>query len=678
MVRFFVGATGTVSLSGLLLVGSATTVLAQLSTTPPPQELPEIVVEAEGTKKKKAPAAAQQSSTPRKSPATTAGSDTSDVAASPTSIASPVEQIASSVTVITAKEIEAKQYRTVPDALKTVPGLNVVAIGGPGGQTSVFMRGTNSNHTKVVIDGIEISDPSNPNRSADLGQLLTADIERIEVLRGPQSGLYGSEAIGGVIAIYTKKGKGPAQVNAMVEGGSFGTFNQAVGARGSAGKLNYSFNVSHFRANDIPVTPHDLVPPGQQRFGNSYDNWTYSAKLGYDFTKDFSLNTVVRYTDATLHYTGDDPFGFPSFPNPFQSQTDVEQLFTRTEAVWRTFGGLLTNYFGVNYTDIKNDQSPIAAGFPETFNDGDRLKFDWRGVVTLAPEYVVVTGLEHQEESIDTLSPWSGPFAGDEWTRAAYVELQSEPIHNFFVVANVRVDENETFGDVTTWRVAPAYLIEGTGTKLKASYGTGFKVPTLFQRFSGTSANPDLRPEESEGFDVGFEQAIGTRVQFGATYFDNDLTNLIVSGPGPTFQNLNVGRARTEGVEVFASADITDELRVRADYTYTEARNEITHEDLLRRPRNKASLSVGWTPVSPLLLSTTVLYVGETADIDRSVFSTVTLPSFTLVNIAADYKLNDNMSLFGRVDNLFDRKYENPDGFEQTGIGAYVGIRFNN
>lgn len=203
-------------------------------------------------------------------------------------------------------------------------------------------------------------------------------------------------------------------------------------------------------------------------------------------------------------------------------------------------------------------------------------------------------------------------------------------------------------------------------------------MPTLFQRFSGSSANPDLKPEESEGYDIGFEQAVGTRVQFGATYFDNDITNLIISGPAPIYQNLNIGRARTEGVEVFASADVTDELRVRADYTYTEAKNEITNAELLRRPRNKASVSVGWTPLPPLLLSATVLYVGESQDGDRAFFSPYVLPSYTLVNIAADYKLNETMSLFGRVDNLFDRHYENPAGFEQTGIGGYVGVRFNN
>lgn len=170
------------------------------------------------------------------------------------------------------------------------------------------------------------------------------------------------------------------------------------------------------------------------------------------------------------------------------------------------------------------------------------------------------------------------------------------------------------------------------------------------------------------------------KVRFGATYFYNDITGLIASGViDGRSTNVNIGKATTEGVEAFASADLTDNLRLRADYTYTEARDDIADLWLLRRPRNKASLTVGWTPYDPLLLTATVLYVGESADIIRESFSTRTvLPSFTVVNVGADYKLDDNMSLYGRIDNLFDERYEIPDGFEATGIGGYVGIRFTN
>ena len=196
------------------------------------------------------------------------------VVVSPTTVPTPTDQSASSVTVITGADIESQQYRTVPDALMAVPGLNVVQTGGPGGLTSVFIRGTNSNHVKVLIDGIDVSDPSNPNQSFDFGQLLTGDIARIEILRGPQSGLYGSDAIGGVISITTKNGDGPPKVTATVEGGSFGTFNQRAGLSGSQDNFNYVFNVQHFSSTETPVTPLNELAPGEQRINDTYDNWT--------------------------------------------------------------------------------------------------------------------------------------------------------------------------------------------------------------------------------------------------------------------------------------------------------------------------------------------------------------------------------------------------------------------
>src|SRR6185503_2654908 len=195
------------------------------------------------------------------------------IVVSATGLPTPADQVASSVTVITAEDLQREQRRTVPDALASVPGLNIVQTGGPGGLTSVFMRGTNSNHVKVLIDGIDVTDPSSPNQSFDFGQLLTSDIDRIEVLRGPQSGLYGGDAIGGVISITTRRGEGPPKAYGLLEGGSFGTFNQTAGLTGSAANFYYTFNVAHHRSTDTPVTPVELLPPGRQRINDSYDNW---------------------------------------------------------------------------------------------------------------------------------------------------------------------------------------------------------------------------------------------------------------------------------------------------------------------------------------------------------------------------------------------------------------------
>ena len=288
-------------------------------------------------------------------------------------------------------------------------GAERLQTGGPGGQTSVFMRGTNSNHVKVFIDGIDAGDPSSPNGAFDFAHLLTGDIERIEVLRGPQSGLYGSDAIGGVISITTKSGEGPPKVTALVEGGSFGTFNQNAGVSGSQGNFDYAFNVLHYRSTNIPVTPLNLLAPGVRRNNDSYNNWTYSANLGAKVTDDLSVWLIGRYTQAKVGFTGDDFLNFvPPAPEALQDTQVNHNAYTRAEAVWLPFDGSFKNVFGVSYTNLWNRSiDPNADSFfttplvsPPTTNLGQRTKFDWRGEAKVAPGQTVVLGLEHQKESL--------------------------------------------------------------------------------------------------------------------------------------------------------------------------------------------------------------------------------------------------------------------------------------
>jgi vitamin B12 transporter len=596
---------------------------------------------------------------------------------SPTTVPTPIDQVASSVTVITAADMERDQRRTLPDALSTVPGLNIVQTGGIGGQTSVFMRGTNSNHVKVLIDGIDVSDPSNPNNSFDFGQMLTGDIERIEVLRGPQSGLYGSDAIGGVISITTKKGDGPPRVYGTLEAGSFGTFNQTTGVSGSQANVNYAFNVAHFQSTDTPVTPLGLLAPGEKRNNDDYDNVTYSTRLGADLSENFGLNFVARYTDATLKFTGQDFSVFPSIPAAQQSIQTVHQFYTRGEAVWTLFDGRFKNYFGVNYTNDWNWN--LNPGSTPTVNQGERIKFDWRGVASLMPGQTLVMGLDQQTDrlSTDVTNASNGNVGG-------YLELQSKFGERFFLVSNIRYDDNDAFGEHVTYRIAPAYIVEGTDTKLKASYGTGFKAPTLNELYVnfpafGFFANPNLKPEESTGYDVGFEQPIaGDRFRFGVTYYHNDITNLITSND--TFTTyINVGHAETQGIEAFVAAKVTDQIKLRADYTYTKAIDVLTGLELLRRPQDKASVTAYWTPTDPLTLSATVLYVSDWIDTNRDgSIPRLTQPGYTVVNLAANYTVNEQMKLFARIDNLFNLHYEDPNGFDRPGFGAFVGVRLAN
>jgi len=600
------------------------------------------------------------------------------VIVSATRLPTPESQVASSVTVITAEDIAARQERSLPDILKDVPGLNVIRTGGPGGQAAVYMRGTNNNHTKVLVDGIDVSDPSSSNASFDFSQFLTQDIERVEVLRGPQSGLYGSDAIGGVINIITKSGQGPAQLQASAEGGSFETFNQTAGVRGSTEQFHYSANVEHFHSGATPVTPLELLAPGEVRNDDYYDNLTAATKLGYDVGQNFDVGLVARYTNAHLRVTGDDFSTFPSFPAAQQARSTTSEYYGRATAHRVSFEGFLDQTLGVSYT--RKRTSTLEPDSPQqSLDTGERTKIDWQGALKFTPAHTLVLGAEHARDSIGE------PISAANNIDSGYAELQSRLLEGLYAAVNARYDKNDRFGGKVTYRVAPAYTIPGTGMKLKASVGSGFKAPTLSELFQSFPdfffiANPNLRPETSTGYDLGVEQAlVGQTLRVGVTYYSNRIRNLIVAAPGPDGINLsyaNIGRARTNGVESFAAYSPIEAVTLRADYTYTQATDDGTDQELLRRPKHKASLNAGWQATHALSLNATVLTLSSWIDGNRD-FSVPRLsaPGYTVVNLAASFDVNKHLSVFGRVDNLFDRHYQNPVGFLQPTVGAFAGIR---
>jgi vitamin B12 transporter len=675
------------ALTSVLLAHSSQPAAAQ-QTASPETKLPPVVVTAPQPRPKAAPrtrnATGARPVTPA-APAATPSAETPPTAAgdpvvySATGVATPARETTSAVTVINRQQLEQQQLRSAPDALSTVPGLNVLQTGSPGGQTSIFLRGTNSNHTKFIIDGIEVADPSFSNRTFDLGQMLTGDVERIEVLRGPQSGLYGADAIGGVVSVITKKGEGPPTWSFTTEGGSFSTFNQRASFGGGTANYNYQFNVDHFHAGSVPVTPLELLPKGEARNNDYYDNKTYSTKLGATINDYLVLNYVARYTDAKLKNTNDvfPPFPLPSFPSPVQSEQVVHNFYTRGEAVVDPLNGRFVSYFGVNWINTWNLAANPLNDPTTTIAKGDRIRFDYRGDLKLAPNALLIVGASDETETFrqDALNKSSN-------LRGQFVELQTDYQKTFFLVANGRIDDDEFFGSHATYRIAPAVIVPWTDTKFRASYGTGFKVPTLSQRFQDFPqfnffGNPNLKPESSTGYDIGFEQPLwDKRALVGATYFNNDLTDLIQANQTFT-TNINIGHARTNGVEAFAAVNVTERVKLRADYTFTRAIDTDTGLELIRRPRHKWSLQALWNPIDPLTLTATLVHVGDWIDGNRD-FSVprLTAPGFTVVNVAANYQVNPNLKTFARIDNLFDEHYQNPTGFLRPGIGAYAGVTY--
>ncbi|MCP5411209.1 MAG: TonB-dependent receptor [Alphaproteobacteria bacterium] len=591
-----------------------------------------------------------------------AGGET--VVVSATRLATPLSDVGSSVTVITADDIALHQQRSLADVLRTVPGLNIAQSGGAGAQTSVFLRGTNSSHTKVLLDGIDIGDPSNPTGAADISKLLAGDIARVEVLRGPQGALYGSDAIGGVISITTKTGEGPARLTASAEGGSFDTFNQSAALAGSDGAFHYTATLQHQHVGATPVTPLSLLLPGEKRNDDYYDNVTGSTRLGYDVSDALSLDLVGHVNSSLGKITNDafDYVTYVSYPAYTRSRIATLQYDGRASAKL-TLGGI-TQTLGLAY-----NASAISSHDPDNGNSlvaGNRIKLDWQGHGEIAEGQTLVLGAETARDAIHK------PISFGITTNAGYAELNSDFGDGLNNSVSLRFDDNSRYGSKLTWHVAPSWTIGET--RLKASAGSGFKAPSLQQLFGPYGHNPLLKPETSTGYDVGIEQGfLSGAASAGLTWFHNDIANLI--NYDATFTPINVDRARTQGVESFIAYKPIDALTLRADYTYTDAINAVTHAALLRRPRHKASFDVAWQALDSLLLDASLLYVGPRNDVGRESFAPEKLGAYTTVNLAATWTVSPSLALYGRVENLADRRYQDPDGFLRPGLGAWAGVK---
>lgn len=586
------------------------------------------------------------------------------VVISATRLATPTIQVGSSVTLITAADIAARRQNSLADVLRAVPGLNISQSGGAGAQTSVFLRGTNSSHTKVLLDGIDIGDPSNPTGAADISKLLTGDIARVEVLRGPQGALYGSDAIGGVIAITTKSGQGPMRLSVGAEAGSFDTFNQNATLAGSQGAFHYTATLQHQHAGATPVTPLALLRPGEKRNDDFYDNVTGSTRLGYDVSDALSLNLVGHVNTSLGKITNDafDLTSFTSYPAYSRSRIATLQYDGRASAELKL--GAITQTLGLAYSSSAISNADPDNGY--SLVAGDRVKLDWQGHAAIADGHTLVLGMESAHDAIHK------PIAYGITTNAGYAEITSDFGGGLFNSASLRFDDNSRYGSKLTWHVAPAWVIGRT--KLKASAGSGFKAPSLQQLFGPYAHNPLLKPETSTGYDIGIEQGLwGGAVSAGATWFHNELHNLINYGAG--FKPVNIDRARTQGVESFITYAPFETLTLQASYTYTDATNSVSGAALLRRPRHKAGLDATWRATDALLLDASLLYVGLRRDIGRESFAPVKAGGYLTANLAATWTFSPDLALYGRVENLFDRRYQDPDGFLRPGIGAWAGIR---
>ncbi len=581
-----------------------------------------------------------------------------DAVFSPNRNATPASETGSSLSVITQEEIQRSGQNTVAEVLRGQLGVDVVRQGGPGGLTSVFLRGGNSAHTKVLLDGISLNDPSSASRAFDFSNLTVDNIERIEVLRGPQSMVYGSDAIGGVVNIITKRGQGPLSLRASGMGGSFNTGQTSLSASGGSDHAYYSVNGSFLSTGGISAA--------SARNGNtehdSYNNGTVSGRLGYNFGDSWNVDYVFRYVDAAAEIDDFDFFSGLPIDNLIRKNL-TKNFSNRVQLTNWAVDGLIQQKVGFNLNDV--DRRDTDPGFfsPASFH-GQTRELDYQASALLAETNTLSAGANYlAEDAVSSLNPQATQNIKGVWLQDAF---QIGP--NWFNTAGYRWDDASRAGSAQTYRFTSLYRIDPLGTAFHGSLGTGFRQPALAENLFAFG-NPNLRPERSKGFDFGARQQIwGEALYFDATYFRNDFRDLIIFDFN-TFSLANVGRARSSGVELTLNSLLTQQLRMNAGYTFDDTLNLDTGAQLVRRPRNKMLLSFTRMSLdnrSSLTLST--MYVGQRLDTGNR-----TLDQYMLLNLSGSYQATERVQLFARLDNVTNTFYEEVRGFGTPGFGAYGG-----
>ncbi|AOL94240.1 TonB-dependent receptor plug domain-containing protein [Porphyrobacter sp. LM 6] len=577
--------------------------------------------------------------------------------------------------VITAEELEDRQTRDIADVLRDVPG---VAVAGIPGQTQIRLRGAEANHVLILVDGIEVSDPF--AGEFDIGT-LQADIgARLEVLRGPQSALYGPDAIGGVIAYETASGAARDGFGARIEGGTQGTVNGAAryGANGDGWDAALSAVVvstdgqpnARGGTRDIGRDSYTLAGKGSV---NASDNLTLRAAARF-------IRTEGQFNDSDFDFTSP-TFGF-TIDSPGTRYTN-EAFYALVGAKLDTLDGRWTHDLSAQIADVTRDG--FTAFGRASGSEGDRFKASYVSGFKLADEHNLTFAADWEQEGFRNTTPGGFAFTGRrEIEQVGLVGEYRYAAEAFDVSAAIRHDMNDLFRDATTFRVGAGYRVTDT-TRLRAAAGSGVKNPGFFElygfvdgRFIGNAA---LRPEKSTGWEVGIDQDLGTAARVSLTYFDSELEGeIFTTFPPPTFIATPANRtteSRQRGVEVSLAARLADHWTLDAAYSYLDAEENGVEE--VRRPNHIASAALTWAAPDDAASATLVVrYNGETPDVaftDPSFVPVrVSLDDYTLVNFNARVRLTDGINAFARMENILGEDYEQVFSFVSPGRSAAVGI----
>ncbi len=591
------------------------------------------------------------------------GSRLGDTVITATRTPTALDDVGSAVSVVTREEIVNSQARNLGDVLRRVPGVSVVQSGKPGGQTSVFVRGLNSNQTLFLIDGARINNPL--SGLVILSSFTPDQVERIEIVRGPQSTLYGADALGGVINIITRKGEGALTGSVSAEVGSDDAYRVAGELSGGGKKFSGALSIAQWST--------DNVAPNED-----YENFTVGGSATFRPMENFSLGATVRFTRAESGLPGPVAAVPPNLLERLEDQT----LFARVSLDLTLF-------------DIWHQTLFVAETHEELFDRGDPfaisdsrsdvLQVGWQHTVTLAKHNTLTAGVDWYLNRGEYETLGATPFDESITNTAVYLQDQATLFDRLSLTLGGRYDEHSEFGGRFTWRSAAVLRFDETGTRLKASGGTGFKAPSLNDLFlsfpspppfASFVANPDLKPEKSTGWDIGFEQDFGKFATLDVRYFENRVRDLITFGfIAPDFTQTNVDRAKTSGIEASLEVRPMTDLTLWASYTWlAEAKNLTTNADLLRRPANTATVGANYRFRDRYNLHTQVTLVGERDDIDPVTFSRIENGRYAKWDIAVSADLSDHFSIFGRVENLLDEDYEEAAGFPALGRVFWGGL----
>ena len=564
------------------------------------------------------------------------------------------EKYAGSITIITEEEIKQSGLPKVEDILRNQLSLGVFKQGGVGGESTIRMRGAGASSTLVIIDGVRVN--GNTQGHFDFRNLNTENIERIEILRGPQTTIWGSDAVGGVINIVTKKGRGTPTHYLSFEGGSFGTYKEGLGSSGVIEDIDYSFSASRTDISGYSdFNENRIVEGGNVPEKDGYENTSLTSRVGTSFSGDGRAEFIGRYTrsysdvDTT---TGDKNF----------RDTEIESVYlafpvSKSVTPWWRIKLNPNMAYDVNEPDTETNDDQI---FNRTYIA------DLQNNVDINEYLSAVFGGEFRAQN--GRNNRNG-FTRNTFNQGYFFQGQFDWNDKVLLTAGFRKDLNDTYEDALTYKFEGAYNFKQWDFRLRGAYATGFRAPTFNELTFPGFGNPDLQPEKSESFEIGFDKDLFDQlVRLEVTFFNIEFENLIENSPAE-----NIGLTKSRGIEAHVGVQLPYNLHLSNNYTWTEAVDAIDDIPLRRRPKHQysATLSHNWKNKLFSQLGLTA----RSGVLDNSSGS-MTVPGFATLRASISYKLNKNLELNARGENILDKEYEEVARRSTSDAAAYAGFTY--